>query len=130
MTYKILGPLIACAMLVPLGPLWAHHSLRAVYDVTRTVTLTGTLTDVDWRNPHVELALDVESGRGQLEAWVIKGASPGFFWESTIGKDQFLENIGKTVTVEAYPGRDGTQVGGLLKITFPDGASVDIQPCC
>ena len=130
MTYKLLGPLVACAILVPPGPLWAHHSLGAVYDVTRTVTLTGTLTDVDWRNPHVELALDVENDRGQLESWVFKGASPSFFWGSSTSKDQFLENIGKTVTVEAHPGRDGTPVGGLLKVTFPDGTPVDIIPCC
>ena len=130
MTYKILRVLIASVLLVPVGSLWAHHSLTAVYDVTRTVMLTGTLTDVDWRNPHVELALDVENDRGQLDSWVFKGASPSFFWESPTSKDQFLENIGKTVTVEVHPGRNGTLVGGLLKVTFPDGTPVDIVPCC
>ena len=130
MTYRIVRALIACVIFVPTGPVWAHHSLTAVYDIRETVTLTGRLTDVDWRNPHVELALDVENDRGQLESWVLKGASPRFFREGAISKEQFLDNIGKIVTVEAHPGRDGTPLGGLLKITFPDGALVDIVPCC
>ena len=128
MTYKILRVLIASVLLVPVGLLWAHHSLTAVYDVPKTITLTGTLTEVDWRNPHLELALDVKNDRGELESWALKGASLSFFRERDITKDQFRENIGKTVAAEAHPSRDGTLSGALLKITFPDGTSVDVVP--
>lgn len=130
MKYRVLRALIACVIIVPAGPLWAHHSLTALYDTRKTVTLTGTLTEVDWRNPHVELAVDVENDRGQLEAWVLLGGSPSFFRDNGASKDQFQENIGKAVTVEAYPSRDGSPLGGLLKITFPDGTPVDVVPDC
>ena len=53
--------------------LTAHHSYTSVFDVSKKVTLTGTLTKVDWRNPHIEISLDAKGDRGQMEAWVIEG---------------------------------------------------------
>lgn len=131
MERRTAGILAGCMTLALAIPPWPHHSLTAVYDTTVTVTLTGTLTAVDWRNPHVEVSLDVEDVDGTVRSWDLLGASPGFLIRSgASGKEQFLQNIGKTVRAEVHPGKNGTPVGGLLKITFQDDTSVVSVPCC
>ena len=118
----------ALAMLLAAGPLWAHHSYAVVFDPSKTITLTGSLTRVDWRNPHIEVSLDAKGDRGQTETWVIEGGPPRFFQSKSVDKSEFLEAIGQTVTVEALRARDGSLFGSLLKITFPDGKSVTSAP--
>ena len=83
---------------------------------------------MDWRNPHIELSLDAKGDRGQMEAWVIEGGPPRFFQAKNASKSQFAEAIGQTVTIEALRAKDGSLLGSLLKITFPDGKSVTSAP--
>ncbi len=71
MNHRIINASIALVILLP-GPLWAHHSGRAVFDFSKALTLTGTLTKVDWRNPHIEVSLEAEGDRGQVETWVME----------------------------------------------------------
>ena len=128
MNYRIGSALTALAILLAAGPLWAHHGYAVVFDPSKTVTLTGTLAKVDWRNPHIELSLDAKSDRGQVEAWVIEGGPPNFFSRKKISKSDFEKAIGQTVTVDALRARDGSRLGSLLKITFPDGKFVTNSP--
>jgi hypothetical protein len=109
------------AVFVAAESLWAHHSFLAVFDGSKTLALTGTITKLDWRNPHIELWLDVKDDRGQPESWVIEGGPPNFFARQHIGKSDFEHAFGQPVTVEIYRARDGTLMGYLRKLTFPDG---------
>ena len=118
----------ALAVFLSAGSLWAHHSAPAVFDVSQKFTLTGTVTKLDWRNPHIGLSLDAKSDRGQVEAWLIEAGPPVFFRQRNVGKSDFEKAIGQTVTVEVYRARDGTLWASLLKITFPDGKSVKNDP--
>lgn len=125
---RIGSALTALAVFLAAGSLWAHHGYAVVFDVSKTVTLTGTIAKLEWRNPHIELSLDAKSDRGQLEAWVVEAASPGFFRSRNVSKSDFVQAIGQGVTVDVYRARDGNLSGTLLKITFPDGKSVTSVP--
>ena len=118
----------ALAVLLATGPLWAHHGYTVVFETSRTVTLTGTLTKVDWRNPHIEVSLDAKGNRGQTETWVIEAGPPRFFELKKVNKQQFMDAIGQTVTVEALRAKDGSLLGSLVKITFRDGKFVTSAP--
>jgi uncharacterized protein DUF6152 len=97
----------------------AHHNMSALFDVNDHVTVTGTLTAVDWRNPHIELVIDTKSAQGQAEAWKYEGPPPSFFAQRTIAKADFQAAIGKPVTVEASRARDGSRWGLLRQVTLP-----------
>jgi hypothetical protein len=106
----------------------AHHGFRVAFDDTKKHTLNGTLTRVDWRNPHIELALDVKSDQGRVEGWVIEAAPPVFFARQKVSKTVFAAAIGQPITIEAYRAKDGRRSGCLLKITFRDGTSITNDP--
>ena len=129
MNYRIGSALAALA--VAAGSLWAHHSFSAVFDLSKKFTLTGTLTKIDWRNPHIELSVDAKGDGGKLETWVIESMPPNFFRGRNAAKSDFEKAIGQTVTVEAVPAKDGSLYGNMQKITFADGKTVqlpDLQP--
>ena len=64
------------AMLLVAVSAWAHHNMSAIFDFNDRVTLSGTLTKVDWRNPHIELIVDAKSGN-QVQTWSFEGPPPG-----------------------------------------------------
>jgi hypothetical protein len=101
----------------------AHHYAEATFDFDKKVTVTGTLTRVDWRNPHIEFMMDVAAA-SKHEAWKIETNAPNWFRTRNIARTNFDNAIGKPITVEASRARDGSTYGLLDKITFPDGLTV------
>ena len=99
----------------------AHHSVAGQFDVHKTVTLNGVVSKVDWVNPHIYISLDVKGADGKLESWRLECVPVGMARKAGLSK-QMLEGHGETVTVVAFPARDGTQhLGFMTKLTFPDG---------
>ena len=124
-----MGSAVVVLMLVlAAGLLRAHHSVTALFDVSKKFTLKGTLTKLDWRNPHSALSIEATNDRGELESWVIQTASLGWFTQNHIGRSDFEKAIGQTVTVEVHRARDGNLLGALLKITLPDGKVLTSNP--
>jgi hypothetical protein len=120
-----IGRISACivlALLLAAGTAWAHHSAVDVQD--KPVTMIGTLTKLDWRNPHIAFTLEVKGKDGQAESWIISTGPPSRFAMRKISKADFEKLIGQTLTVEASTARDGTRRGYTKKITFPDGRVV------
>ena len=105
----------------------AHHNMSAAFDFNDRVSLTGTLTKVDWRNPHIYLFLDVKQG-DQVEVWSIEGPSPSFFRARDISSDDFKVSVGKTVSAEASRARDHSKSGLIRTITLPDGKVISLCP--
>jgi hypothetical protein len=105
----------------------AHHNMSAIFDFNDRVTMKGTLSTIDWRNPHIELVVAAEEG-GQVVTWKIEGPSPSFFRTRDVGRADFEAAIGKTVTAEASRARDGSRSGLLRLINLPGGKSVSACP--
>ncbi len=110
------------------GSAWAHHNMSVAFDVTQRFTETGTLTEIDWRNPHIYLSVDVKSEQGQVETWLFEGPAPNVFCASDVGKSDFEASLGKTVTVEASRARDGSLSGLIRQITLADGTVIALCP--
>ena len=106
----------------------AHHSMSATFDLSQRFTETGTLIKLDWRNPHIYVSVDVTSDQGQVETWLFEGPSPGSFGIRGIGKSDFANSIGMTVSVEASRARDGSLSGLIRQITLADGTVVPFCP--
>ncbi len=130
---KSMAASFALAVIVT-GSAWAHHNMSAIFDLSRVFTETGTLTQLDWRNPHMSVSVRVESEEGRIETWMFEGPSPGRFREGDdrfgdVRRSDFDNSIGKTVTVEASPARDGSLSGLMREITLADGQVVAVCPC-
>ena len=106
----------------------AHHNMSAAFDFNDRVSLTGTLTKVDWRNPHIYLFLDVKRDGNQMEVWSIEGPSPSFFRSRDISSDEFKVSVGKTISAEASRARDGSRSGLIRTVTLPDGKVISLCP--
>ena len=115
------GVLIAVATILVAGSASAHHNMSAVFDFNDRVTLTGTLTKIDWRNPHIELIVDARSDGNQVQTWSIEGPPPSFFRVRDVNKSDVETALGKTVTAEASRARDGSRSGLLREMTLPSG---------
>lgn len=121
----------ACALLAAL-PAVAHHSFATEYDRTKPVSITGTVSKVEWRNPHIWFYVDVKDERGRVATWGFSGAPPAFLQRQGIPKD--VLKVGDTVRVDGFRARDGSTNASGGKVTFADGRSVftasaeDIRP--
>ncbi|OFW17635.1 MAG: hypothetical protein A3H97_13465 [Acidobacteria bacterium RIFCSPLOWO2_02_FULL_65_29] len=104
--------------------------MSAAFDFNDRVTLTGTVTKIDWRNPHIYVFMDAKSAAGgdAVQDWSIEGPAPNFFRARDINRSDFENAIGKTVTAEASRARDGSRSGLIRIITLPDGKVVSACP--
>jgi hypothetical protein len=98
----------------------AHHNMSARYDFNDRVTITGTLSELDWRNPHIELRVTVD-GEGGAGPWSVEGPPPGYFRTREINRSHVEAALGKTVTAEVSRARDGSPAGLLRTMTLPSG---------
>ena len=97
----------------------AHHSFAAEYDVKQPVTLRGTVTRVEWTNPHVRFYMNVKNDSGAVTAWELTmGAVNGLLrrgWRMTMLKPE------DEVTVDGYLARDGSKLANARVVTLSDG---------
>ena len=117
----------ALAAMVFAGTALAHHNMSAIYDFNDRITMTGTLSKIDWRNPHIELIVDTKNGT-ETQSWALEGPSPSFFRARDINKADIEKALTKTVTAEASRARDGSRSGLLRVMTLPDGKVVSACP--
>ena len=118
---------LAVAVLLLGTEAFAHHNMTALFDFNDRVTLNGTLTKIDWRNPHTYLTIDVQGGAA-TESWQAEGPSPTWFRIRDIGKADFEGNLGKSLTVEVSRARDKSRTGLIRTITLPTGRVVSACP--
>jgi len=110
------------------GQASAHHNMTAVFDFNDRVTVTGKLTAIDWRNPHTYFTVEVKGAGGTTETWQIEGPSPSFFRIRDVGKPDFEDSVGKTVTVELSRARDKSRSGLIRTFTLSNGKIVSACP--
>jgi len=121
-------PAVGSALLVLLvtAPLKAHHSPSAIFNMEKRVTVTGTLSKIDWVNPHIVMTMDAKGDGGKVDHWTFESNPPSWFRGVGLARVDFAKAIGQTVTVEALRARDGTLYGYMQKITLPDGTSLEL----
>ena len=119
---------LAAAAFMFAAPVWAHHNMSAIYDFNDKITMTGTLSKIDWRNPHIELIVDTKNGGAEVQSWSLEGPSPSFFRTRDINKVNIETALNKTVTAEASRARDGSRAGLLRTMTLPDGKVISACP--
>ena len=114
--------LVASAVAFAISPLaGAHHSVAGQFDIKNTVTLSGTVSEVHWVNPHIYIDFAVKSPKAQAATWRLEGVPVGMARKAGLSLTM-LKGHGETVTIVAHPARDGTaHLGYIIKITYPDG---------
>ena len=99
----------------------AHHSVAGQFDSSKRLQLTGTISEVDWINPHVYIHLDVKDEKGAVTPWRLETLPTAMLRKAGLTKDMIIGG-GMAVTVDAYLARDGTQnLAWVLKLTYDDG---------
>lgn len=122
MSRSLAAVFFAVAVGVASWPVLAHHSFAAEYDRDKPVTLQGTVTKIEWMNPHVYFYLDVAEAAGAVAHWSIEGGAPNSLYRAGWRKDSL--KIGDVVKVDGYLARDGSKLANMNKATLADGREV------
>ena len=126
MKIKLSGPpaLAAVVLLLVSIPIFAHHG-AASYDTSKMTTLKGTVTNIQWMNPHAEIDIDVNDTAGKAEEYIVESVSP--LGLSRIGWTKDSLKPGDRITVTGNLSKNGTHILRLKKIVFPTGKELTIQ---
>ena len=124
MRFKLLSAFILTFVILAASAV-AHHAPSAIFDMSKKVNITGTLTEVNWVNPHVVVMVDVKKD-GAIETWKFESNPPAWFRQVGVNRNDFAKAIGQAVTVEAVTAVDGSRYGYMQKIALPDGTVMEV----
>jgi hypothetical protein len=101
-------------------PAIAHHSFSAQYDADKVVNLSGTVTKIEWQNPHVYLFVDVTDDKGETHEWSLEMGAPAVLTR-TLGWTRSTLKIGDQINVEGRAARDGSNLANARTVTLASG---------
>jgi hypothetical protein len=100
----------------------AHHSFAAEFDIDQPIKLRGTVSKVEFMNPHSWIHIDVKKDDGSLETWAIEGGTPNTLFRMGVNRNSLP--VGSEIVVDGYRARDGSMRASGRDVTFADGRKI------
>ena len=110
--------LAGASLFFPMALVSAHHAMVAEFSVDKPITIRGTLTKLEWTNPHGWIHLDVKGPDGKVESWAVETGSP--FRMEKRGLKRTYFRVGMDVIVNGYGGKGGARTAAGMTVTFPE----------
>jgi hypothetical protein len=123
MSAKFFGVLAASAAFFAGSlPMFAHHSFAAEFDVKQPITLKGTVTKLEWTNPHVWIYIDVTGEDGTVAHWQCENGAPNAL--ARMGWTRHSLKVGDQVTIEGFRAKNNALTANARQVLLPDGRKV------
>ena len=119
MRTRLTGLMIGFGLLAAATPMWAHHAFAAEFDSEKPVKLRGTVTKMEWINPHAWIHVDVKDSDGKVVNWMIEAGTPNTLFRRGFTKNSLAP--GTEILVDGYQSKDGSNRANGRDVTFPDG---------
>ena len=116
--------LVAGVLSLAAVPVWAHHAFAAEFDSSKPIKLKGTVTMMEWINPHAWIHIDVKGEDGKVSPWMIEAAAPNSLLRRGFTKNSLP--VGTEILVEGYQAKDEAKRANGSIITFTDGRKLFI----
>ena len=120
MRTKTLLSVATFVLLTAAVPVWAHHAFSAEFDINKPITVEGTITKMEWINPHAWIHMDVTEDDGTVASWMIELGPPNSLIKRGWTRDSVPPGI--EIVVEGHQAKDGQRRANGGDITLPDGS--------
>ena len=114
--------LTASLLVAAAAPAFAHHAFAAEFDAKKPVKLRGTVTKMEWINPHTWIYMDVKKPDGTVEEWMIEAGTPNTLLRRGLTRDSLKK--GTEIVVDGYQSKDGSLRANGRDVTLPDGKTL------
>jgi len=122
MRTKLFVVMTGLGLVLTAGPVWAHHAFASEFDAKRPIKVTGTVTKMEWINPHAWMHVDVKKADGSVEKWMIETGTPNTLLRRGLTKNSLLP--GTEVVVDSYQSKDGSLRANGRDVTLPNGQTL------